>query len=97
LHKTAVDKGFWPDGINDNVIGTKIALIHSEASELLEAVRKDMGAGKIADEIADIIIRTLDLYEGMREGGIITRSINDALVEKAEFNKTRPERHGNRF
>ncbi len=39
-HKTSRDKGFWTGEENDN-IPTKLALIHSEVSEWLEAYRKD--------------------------------------------------------
>lgn len=39
-HKNSVDHGFW-EGPENNNIPTKLALIHSEVSEWLEAYRKN--------------------------------------------------------
>lgn len=97
LHETARKSGFWDVPTDDYLVATKLALIHSEVSEALEAVRKSMGAGKIADEIVDILIRTLDLYEGLREAGLVTRSLDEAMNDKAKKNKSRPKLHGARF
>ena len=64
---------------------------------VLEAVRKDKGEEEIAKEVADILIRTLDLYAGMVEAGYTKISLDYAMEEKTNFNKTRPEKHGVRF
>lgn len=39
IHALAKAKGFYQDGANTN-IGERVALIHSEVSEILEAHRK---------------------------------------------------------
>lgn len=97
LHKTATEKGFWPEEIDDIFIAKQCMMIVSEVTEVMEAVRKDKGEQEISKEFADIIIRTLDLYAGMVEAGYTNLSLDDILKEKAEFNITRPEKHGVRF
>ena len=47
--------------------------------------------------MADIIIRTLDLYAGLVENDYTDISLDQALENKVNFNKERPERHGVRF
>jgi NTP pyrophosphatase (non-canonical NTP hydrolase) len=72
-------------------------MIVSEAVEVMEAIRKDKGPEDIADEMADILIRTFDLYAGLVEHGYTKVSLDYALDKKAGFNKTRPEKNGVRF
>lgn len=92
VYETAQDKGWW-DGPRED--GTLIALMHSELSEALEALRH----GNPADdkipvydgctaELADVVIRIMDFcgHHGM--------PIADAIVDKIAFNKTRPHKHG---
>jgi NTP pyrophosphatase (non-canonical NTP hydrolase) len=97
LHKVAVEKGFWPEDIDDIFVAKQCMMIVSEVTEVMEAVRKDKGEEEITKEFADIIIRTLDLYAGMVEAGYTRLSLDQALREKVDFNKTRPEKHGVRF
>jgi NTP pyrophosphatase (non-canonical NTP hydrolase) len=97
LHNNAKEKGFWPEEIDDIFIAKQCMMIVSEVTEVMEAVRKDKGEEEITKEFADIIIRTLDLYAGMVDSGYTRLSLDNALNEKVEFNKTRPEKHGVRF
>jgi len=101
-HKTATEKGWWDSP--DRNIPELLALIHSEVSEALESYR-DTGTDQLdkvwyaqADdkpegfviELADVLIRIADLC------GEFDLDIESALIEKMEFNKTRPYRHGNK-
>ena len=97
LHETAIEKGFWDGEIGYDKIGNKLALVHSEVTEVLEAIRKNKGSEEVVEEIADIIIRTLDIYAAMRNTGDLTHSLDEVLFNKMEKNKARPKLHGNRF
>jgi NTP pyrophosphatase (non-canonical NTP hydrolase) len=97
IHATAVEKGFWPDKVDDIFITKQLMMIVSEAVEVMEAIRKDKGKQEVADEMADIVIRTLDLYEGLAENGYVDQELQVALNNKTNFNKSRPERHGVKF
>ena len=102
IHKTAVEKKFWEPmermEKQDRFIFycKQIAMIHSEATEVLEALRKDKGQDKVVEELADILIRVLDLYEGMRLEDDVTYSLHNTLLKKIDINKDRPELHGTR-
>ena len=97
LHEAAVEKGFWPEDVDDIFIAKQLMMIVSEVTEAMEAIRKDKGEEEITKEFADILIRTLDLYAGIVEAGYTRLSLDQALKEKVDFNKTRPEKHGVRF
>lgn len=97
LHETAVEKGFWPENVDDIFITKQLMMIVSEAVEVMEAIRKSKGKDQIADEMADIIIRTLDLHAGLIEHGYTDITLDDAVAKKANINKDRPERHGVKF
>lgn len=97
LHEMARDKGFWDGEYSYDKIGNKLALVHSEVTEVLEAIRKDQGSEKVVEEIADIIIRILDLYAAMRNEEMVVHSLDEVLQNKIDKNKERPTLHGNRF
>ena len=97
LHDTAREKGFWPDEVDDIFIAKQCMMIVSEVTEVMEAVRKSKGSEEVTKEVADILIRTLDLYQGMFVHGYVDHSLDEMFEEKTQFNKTRPEKHGVRF
>ena len=97
LHETAVEKGFWPEDFDDIFVAKQCMMIVSEVTELMEAIRKERGPEEIALETADIIIRTLDLYAGLVEAGYTRESLDYIIKQKADFNKTRSEKHGVKF
>lgn len=96
IHENAVKKGFWEKTPNK---GELISLIHREASEITEALRKnDPVSLKIGpefteeeEELADVIIRTLDYAAGFN------LRVGEAILAKMKYNKSRPYKHGKKF
>lgn len=97
FNDNAVKHGFWEHAKEcpeTTIKAEKLALVHSEVSECLEAVRKpgpdkycpDYSAEEV--ELADALIRILDYCHqyGIR--------IDAAVDAKHQFNKTRPYKHG---
>ena len=97
LHETAKEKGFWDGEYSHDKIGNKLALVHSEVTEVLEAIRKSHGSEKVVEEIADVIIRLLDVYAAMRNEEQVLHSLDEVLEAKINKNKERPRLHGNLF
>jgi len=104
LHEIAVEKGFWDPVVSNvsqeqiDIFMTKqLMMIVSEAVEVMEAIRKSKGPEAIADEMADILIRTLDLYAGLIEFEYTNVPLDEAFEKKTAFNKSRPEKHGVKF
>lgn len=99
--------GFWdPDGVGDvGIIPLKLALVHDEVSEALQVHRDlyddsdpdpntlltDMQEDDFTEEIADVIIRSLDLC------GYYGFNIGDTLLAKLDKNRSRPFKHGKRY
>lgn len=85
-------KGFW-DGERNH--GEMIALMHSELSEALEAMRegdpeseKIPGFSCVEEELADVIIRIMDFAH------TLGHNVAGAIVAKHSHNTTRPRMHG---
>jgi NTP pyrophosphatase (non-canonical NTP hydrolase) len=97
LHETAIEKGFWEGTISYDKIGNKLALVHSEVTEVLEAIRKNKGSEEVVEEMADVIIRLLDVYAAMRNSEDLIHSLDEILNKKININKERPKLHGNLF
>ena len=94
IHNNAIDKGFWEANNGPIFYMKQIAMIHSEATEALEAMRKEEGSDTVVKELADIIIRTLDLWGGLVRDGYTKKSIEESLVEKVNYNTQRERMHG---
>lgn len=89
----------------NEMISAKLMLIVSELGEALEALRKGNLTKNInnftnfeteikdtfEDEIADTIIRLLDLC------GLLQIDIEKHIIAKMEYNKTRERLHGKKF
>ena len=100
LHAHAKRQGFYEpyDNMNeaDHVVFylKQLAMVHSEVTEVLEAIRKDKGDEEVVVELADCIIRILDFWAFLNETGYTKRSLSNALNKKVEANKKREWRHG---
>ena len=95
VYKNAVNHGFWKGEIND---GERMALIHAEISEALEALREGNPSSNeiieftnLEEELADAIIRIMDYAFGK------DLDIAGAILAKVEYNKSREYMHGKSF
>lgn len=118
IHQNAVNKGFWEieelgfcgKSCRDKVsfrmeqliVNEKLALIHSEVSEALEANREStVGEPKMSTklpnfmaiemELADVVIRVMDLAD------FLDIDLGDAILAKMNYNNSRPMKHGKQF
>lgn len=94
IHPVNVEKGFWGPPVMMDKYVAKLALIHSEVTEVLEALRKSQGSDKVTEEFADIFIRCLDLYRTLVEAGLADEGLYKVMTDKMEKNKQRPPKHG---
>ncbi len=95
VHRIAVEHGWWD---RPRPTGEALMLIVTEIAEGMEAYRignpesrKIPGFTRLEEELADAVIRILDLAGGM--GFDLER----AIAAKVRYNETRDYRHGGKL
>lgn len=94
IHPTNREKGFWGEPEMMDKYVAKLALIHSEVTEVMEALRKSQGSYKVTEEFADILIRLFDLYYVLVHAGLADPRLEKVMRKKMETNAARPAKHG---
>jgi len=85
IHENAVNHGWYETGARP--IPEMLCLVHSEVSEALEAHRENDWDG-FKEEMADVVIRMLDMAEYM------CIDMEKEISKKHAKNIVRPYRHG---
>jgi len=102
IHDMAIAKGFydaWPETTDPQypaAVLAKLALVHSEVSEILEAYRKQAGSEAVLTEFADVFIRMYDVLVQLYNDDVVDHiDIDKVIRAKVATNATRPAMHGN--
>ena len=91
IHAYNVHAGWWPKDKETRNKAEILCLIHSEISEAMEGLRKDLMDDKLPErkmvevELADALIRIFDM------AGAFGYDLDGALREKYEYNKVRAD------
>ena len=92
--KIAKEHGWVIEDTNETK-GLLIALMHSELSEALEAIRKGNPRSQkipefteLEEELADVVLRIMNF------GGQLNLRMSDAIIAKDEYNSNRAFKHG---
>lgn len=98
VHDNAVRHGFHPDAeLVQTFVANQCNNLHGEVTELWDAWRagkqdeqcdKDIGLTCTEEELADLVIRALDLSRRLSVDIVYVVNV------KHEYNKTRPFKHG---
>jgi NTP pyrophosphatase (non-canonical NTP hydrolase) len=98
VHLNSVKHGFWVGMSQRNPL-VKLMLVNCELAEAVESIRKDKAnepcdksglehITALEEEIADAVIRLLDFAEAYE------LNLARAIIDKHEYNRTRPFKHG---
>jgi NTP pyrophosphatase (non-canonical NTP hydrolase) len=99
-HASSVQAGWYHNPVTgepiDRNVPEMLALIHSEVSEALEGVRKDLMDDKLPHrkavecELADLLIRTFDLA-GYLKKLYPEIDVAESVIEKSRYNSVRED------